>query len=263
MVMVRKKLFCMDGRKKPSAGLIMLNFILVCLAVAAFFWFSLRKVGVTFDFSFVGTYRVRILDGFFLTIRLSVVSLLISLAIGILCAVGQNSRVLFVRYLCNMYVQFIRGTPLIMQIYLFFYLIGTAWGIENRFWAGVMILSIFEGAYIAEIIRGSLLSIPKSQLEAAKAVGFTQSQVVRYVVIPQLVERTLPALSGQFASIIKDSSLLSMIAVIELMQTMREITAINFRLFEGYLFLGFLYLCLTMPISLLTKHLERRFHYEN
>lgn len=258
-----KNLFCLSNQEKTSPGLILLNFLLVCVSIIVFFWFSLSRVGVVFDFSFVETFHIRIWDGFVLTVRLSIMSLLISLAIGILCAVGQNSRVMFFRYLCGIYVQFIRGTPLIMQIYLFFYIIGTAWGIENRFWAGVMILSVFEGAYIAEIIRGSMLSIAESQLEAAKSVGFTGLQTTFYVVIPQLVERTLPALSGQFASIIKDSSLLSMIAVIELMQTMREITAINFRLFEGYIFLGVLYLCLTMPISLMTKKLERKFRYEN
>lgn len=128
-----------------------------------------------------------------------------------------------------------------MQIYLFFYIVGTAWGVENRFVAGVIILSTFEGAYISEIIRGSLLSLEESQLEAARAVGFTQRQTLRYVILPQLITRTLPALTGQFTSIIKDSSLLSMIAVIELTQTIREITAVNFRMFECYLALGLMW----------------------
>ena len=150
-----------------------------------------------------------------------------------------------------------------MQIYLFFYIVGTAWGVNNRFVAGVLILSIFEGAYIAEIIRGSLLSLEESQLEAARAVGFSRRQIWRFVILPQMVARTLPALTGQFVSIIKDSSLLSIIAVIELTQTMREISAVNFRLFECYLFLGVLYLCLTLPISLISERLERRFQYES
>ena len=189
--------------------------------------------------------------------------LLSSLVIGMLCAAGQGSSLLVIRYFCSIYVKFIRGTPLIMQIYLFFYIVGTAWGVENRFVAGIIILSIFEGAYIAEILRGSLLSLEESQLEAARAVGFTRSQTLRFVILPQLITRTLPALTGQFASIIKDSSLLSMIAVIELTQTIREITAVNFRMFECYLFLGLLYLCLTLPISFISKRLERRFQYEN
>ena len=155
-----------------------------------------------------------------------------------------------------------RGTPLIMQIYLFYYILGTAWGIENRFAAGALILSLFEGAYIAEIIRGSLLSMDVAQLESARAVGFTGAQTVRFVVLPQLLARTLPALTGQFASIIKDSSLLSVIAVVELTQTMREISATNFRLFECYLFLGLLYLCLTWPIALISRRMESRFRYE-
>ena len=258
-----KKLFCVEDGMQPHPVFAAFNLVLVCSAIIALFWFSLSRIGVTFDFSFIGKFQVRILDGFWMTVKLSIVSLIISLLIGVCCAVGQNSKLLFLRYLCNIYVQFIRGTPLIMQIYLFFYIVGTAWGIDNRFWAGVLILSIFEGAYIAEIIRGSLLSIAESQLEAAKAVGFTRQQTLTCVILPQLVERTLPALTGQFASIIKDSSLLSMIAVIELMQTMREISATNFKLFECYIFLGVLYLCLTLPISLVSKRLERRFRYEN
>lgn len=240
-----------------------INLLLLSAIVIGAFWFSLSQIGVSLDFGFLKSFRGNLARGFLMTLCLSLVSLIVSSSIGILSAVGQGSKILLFRYLSNLYVTFIRGTPLIMQIYLFFYIIGTAFGIENRFIAGVLILSLFEGAYISEIIRGSLLSIEGSQLEAAKAVGFTRKQTIRHIVIPQLVARTLPALTGQFASIIKDSSLLSMIAVIELTQTMREISATNFKLFECYLFLGILYLCLTLPISLISKGMEKRFNYEN
>ncbi len=242
---------------------VLLNLLLVAFLWVTLFWISLHAIQVRLDFSFLGQFRIRVWDGFLVTLKLGLFSLALSFAIGVCSAAGQSSSLLFVRYFCNVYVKFIRGTPLIMQIYLFFYIVGTAWGVENRFAAGVMILSVFEGAYIAEIIRGSLLSIENSQLEAARAVGFTRGQTVRYVILPQMAARTLPALTGQFASIIKDSSLLSMIAVIELTQTMREISAVNFRLFECYLFLGALYLCLTLPISLISEWLERKFCYEN
>jgi polar amino acid transport system permease protein len=228
-----------------------------------FVWLSLTKAGVPLDFSFLKDFSKRLGDGFWLTVALSLASLACSLLIGVACAAGQSAKILPLRYLCNIYVGLIRGTPLIMQIYLFFYIVGTAWGIENRFAAGVIILSVFEGAYITEIIRGSLLSIEAAQIEAAKAVGFTGRQTVRYVVLPQMVARTLPALTGQFASIIKDSSLLSIIAVTELTQTIREISATNFRLFECYFTLGVLYLCLTLPISFVSKWLERRYDYGN
>lgn len=258
-----KNIFISKEGKKDSFPKILFNFILVSFLILFIMWISLSKINVLLDFSFLGDFTSRVGDGFLMTVYLSIASLILSLIMGLISAVGQGSNILFVRYLFNVYVKFIRGTPLIMQIYLFFYIIGTAWGITNRFIAGVLILSIFEGAYISEIIRGSLLSLDETQLEAAKAVGFTRKQTVRYVIFPQLMAQTLPALTGQFASIIKDSSLLSMIAVIELTQTMREISATNFKLFECYFFLGILYLCLTLPISFISERLERRFDYEN
>lgn len=255
-------LFRVHVGQKPSVLQTTVGIVLAAALAVAFFWGSLSQIAYRPDFSFLADFNIRIVDGFVLTVGVSAASLVLSLAIGILAAAGENARTLVLRYLSRGYVIFIRGTPLIMQIYLFFYLVGTAWGIENRFWAGVIILSIFEGAYIAEIIRGSYASLEKMQLEAAKAVGFSKLQTLRYVVIPQMTARTLPALAGQFASIIKDSSLLSMISVVELTQTMREISAVNLKLVECYLFLGVLYLILTIPVAVVSKCLERRFAYE-
>ena len=238
-----------------------LNYFVVVVAVVAVVGVSLSMAGIALNFDFVVQYRARIWDGFCLTVFISLFSLVGSLIIGIPVALGQNARFLPVRYLCDFYVKIIRGTPLIAQIYLFYYIIGTAWGIDNKVVAGVVILSVFAGAYIAEIVRGSLLSIDESQLEAARAVGFTRTQTVRHVVLPQLVARTLPALTGQFATIVKDSSLLSVIAVIELTQTIREITATNYNFFGGFLLLGGLYLCLTLPIMFVSKRFEKRFGY--
>ena len=237
------------------------NYLFVIVVVIAFFWWSLSSIGYALNFSFLPAVAGRIGSGFALTVEISLAALAASLVLGIALAAGESSRILPLRYLCDLYVKIIRGTPLIMQVYLFFYIVGTAWGIENRFLAGVIILSVFEAAYIAEIFRGSLMSIDQSQRDAARAVGFTRAQTMRFVILPQLAARTLPALTGQFASIIKDSSLLSVIAVIELTQTMREISAANFKLFECYLLLGALYLVLTLPITLVSKYFERRLTY--
>ncbi|MFI3173005.1 MAG: amino acid ABC transporter permease [Eubacteriales bacterium] len=255
-------IFVSTEKKTPIVKVAVNMLLLTCLVVGIF-WYSLMKIGVTFDFGFITEMRVRLVDGFLMTFSISVLSLVVSLIIGVTTAIFQSSKILLLRYWSEGYVTLIRGTPLIMQIYLFFYIVGTAFGIDNRFVCGVLILSIFEGAYIAEIIRGSILSIEASQIEASKAVGFTKKQMIQHVILPQLFARTLPALTGQFASIIKDSSLLSMIAIIELTQTMREISAMNLKLFECYLFLGVLYLCLTLPVSLISKWLEGRFRYEN
>ena len=239
------------------------NMLLLTVFFVALFWAALSRIGVTFDFSFLPGLKTRLIDGYLMTIYLSIISMLLSMLLGIASAVAQSGRILMLRYLSKAYIAFIRGTPLIMQIFLFYYIVGTAFGITNRILCGVLILSVFEGAYIAEIIRGSLLSIDSTQLEAAKAVGFTKNQIITLVILPQLTARTLPALTGQFASVIKDSSLLSIISVIEITQTIREITSLNFKFFEGYFFLGILYLALTLPLSYVSKRLELRFSYEN
>lgn len=251
-----------DGEHENLIQIITSSIIVLSILIHVFYY-SLSRIGIVLDFSVLLDYKYRLLKGFITTIEISLVSLVLSLAIGFISALGNNSKIIPVSYLCKVYVQFIRGTPMIMQVYLFFYIIGTAWGITNRFMAGVLILSIFEGAYISEIIRGGMESIDGTQLEAAKAVGFDSRQTMRFIILPQIATRSLPSLAGQFASIIKDSSLLSLISVIELTQTIREISATNFAIFECYIFLGFLYLILTYPLSLFTRWLERRFSYDN
>ena len=145
-----------------------LNYLAVCVAVIAVVWASLAAAGISLNFDFVAQYRVRIWDGFCMTVGISAASLVVSLALGVLVAAGQGARFLPLRYLCDFYVKIIRGTPLIVQVYFFYYIIGTAWGIDNRVLAGIIILSLFSGAYIAEIVRGSLLSLDAGQMEAAR-----------------------------------------------------------------------------------------------
>ncbi len=238
------------------------NYLVVVVAVVAVVGASLGMAGITLNFDFVAQYRIRIWDGFLMTVFISIMSLICSLLIGIPVAIGQNARFLPIRYLCDFYVKIIRGTPLIAQIYLFYYIIGTAWGVENRVVSGVIILSVFAGAYIAEIIRAGYESLPRGPIEAARALGLTRMQCAISIEIPQMISRVLPALTGQFASIIKDSSLLSVIAVIELTQTMREISATNYNFFGCFLFLGALYLVLTLPIMFISKYFEKRMNYE-
>lgn len=241
-----------------------LTALLVIVSLSAFLVLSAMRAKIPLSFDSLWTYRVRFFQGFILTVQISLFSMLISLLIGLAVALARQSKILYLNYLARTYVELIRGTPLLVQIIFFYYVIGTAWGVDNRFIAGILILSVFEGAYISEIIRGGYLSIESRQTEIAKAIGLTPRQTFRYIILPQLTVRVLPALAGQFASVIKDSSLLSTIAVIELMQVTKEITANNFAIyFESYLVLAVLYLCLTFPVSLLSKALEKRFSYEN
>lgn len=248
-----------DG--EPSLFRKLLNAVLATALVCGFFLLSLNRITYHLDFSFLAFYRFRLWKAFLMTLSLSAASLVVCLLLGALVAYAYRSRVLMIRYVARGYVYFIRGTPLMMQIYLFFYIVGSAWQVNDRFLAGVLILSMFEGAYVAEIIRGSYESLDKLQLEAARAVGFNRWQTLGQVILRQMISRTLPALTGQFASIIKDSSLLSLISLIELTQATRELTANHFNLFEAYFVLGLLYLLLTLPVTALTGWLEKRFKY--
>lgn len=248
--------------RKPSLTNKLASAAFVTIILIGFLWFSVSTIGLKLDFTTLYQYRLRLWQGFLMTVIISVASLGVSLAIGALTAMGQNARILTIRYFCQAYVQIIRGTPLLVQIYFFYYIIGTAWGVDNRYLAGVVILSIFEGAYISEIIRGGLASIDNQQYEVARSIGLTPAKTLQLVTLPILMARILPALAGQFASIIKDSSLLSVIAVIELTQTVQEISADNFRMFENYFFVGVLYFILTFSVSMLSGVLERRYNHE-
>ena len=260
--MTIKSFFVADADGRVTRTQVLIHIALGLMVLGGFLYLSVVRLGLTLDFGVLWGFRVRIWQGFVNTVLLSLTAMVISLLIGFAAALGSRSRVLFLRYLCKIYVSFIRGTPLIAQIYLFFYIIGTAWGVDNRFLAGAIILSVFEGAYITEIIRGGMESIEATQLEAASAVGLNRWQTMRLVELPQVTSRILPGLAGQFASVIKDSSLLSIIAVVELTQTMREITATNFAFFVAYFFLAALYFALTFPVTLFSHWLEKRFRYE-
>ncbi len=248
--------------KKKSWFNQLISGLAVAFFIVGILWWSVNSIGLSLDFRTLSQYQDRLIQGFMMTIIISSASLVLSLLIGAVTAIGQKSKILFVNYFCKTYVQIIRGTPLLVQIYFFYYIVGTAGGISNRYLAGILILSLFEGAYISEIIRGGVESIEKQQYEIAKSIGLTAFKTFQLVTFPILMSRILPALAGQFASIIKDSSLLSVIAVIELTQTIQEISADNFRLFENYIFVGILYFILTFAISLGSRALEKRFNHE-
>lgn len=244
--------------ESPSRRAKIVSALAVTALLVGFVWLSIVRAGVQIDLASVWEYRTRLWSGFVMTIALSAGALVFSLLIGVATAAARRSRVLVLRYLATAYVEAIRGTPLLVQIYFFYYLVGTAWGLDNRYLAGVVILSIFEGAYVAEIIRGAWQSIDRQTFEVARALGLDPVKTFRLVTFPILQSRALPALAGQSASIIKDSSLLSVIAVIELTQATQEISAENFQMFANYLLLGALYFALVFPVSVASRALERR-----
>jgi polar amino acid transport system permease protein len=210
----------------------------------------------------VWKYRSVFFRGWLLTIGISLLALLLSSLIGMGIALARRSRLLPLRSAALLYVEVIRGTPLLAQILFLFYVVANCIGLEDRLAAGVLILSVFSGAYLAEMIRSGIDSVPTSQLESARAIGLTTLQTYRYVIAPQALRQILPPLAGQFASLIKDSSLLSIIGIGEFTMAAQQVNSATYRTLESYLPLALGYLALTLPISLLSKSLEKHLRYE-
>jgi polar amino acid transport system permease protein len=152
--------------------------------------------------------------------------------------------------------------PLLVLILVLFYVVANALKVTDRFVVGVIVLSLFAGAYIAEIIRAGIESVGVSQRESARAIGLTKTQMYRYVVLPQALRQSLPALAGQFASLVKDSSLLSIIGLAEFTHTAQQVNSATYSTLESYLPLAGGYLVLTLPISLWSSRLRQSLQYE-
>lgn len=249
------------GSPPPSWPVRALNFIVALLAISLVFYFSFTRLN-PLRWSAIAPYQALFWRGWLCTIAISAAALGLSLLIGLVVALARRSQVLVVRYAARIYVELIRGTPLLVQILIFFYVVAGAFHLDNRYVAGVLILSCFSGAYIAEIIRAGIESVGRSQLESARAIGLTRAQIYCYVIFPQALRQTLPPLAGQFASLVKDSSLLSIISLNEFTFNAENINATTYATLESYLPLAVGYLILTLPISLWTRHLEERHRFE-
>jgi polar amino acid transport system permease protein len=236
--------------------------ILVAAAFAALVALAFSRVDYSWNWPAVWEYRDKFIQGWLTTVALSLAALVASTAIGAVAAVCLQSRNVFVEAVGRVYVELIRGTPLLVQLLIGFYVIANAIGLENRFVVGVLVLSLFSGAYMAEIFRGGLAAIPQTQRDSARAIGLTPWQSLRLVILPQAVRLVLPAVAGQLVSLVKDSSLLSVIAISEFTLNAQEVNAVTYSTLESFLPLAAGYLVLTLPLSALSRWLEGRFRYE-
>ncbi|MEW6160274.1 MAG: amino acid ABC transporter permease [Verrucomicrobiota bacterium] len=246
----------------PPLPIRSLNFLLALGLISLVFHFAFAQLNYHWNWPAVYTYRLKFLQGWFNTILISLFALVLSLLIGLLAALSRRSRFLPLRYAASIYIEVIRGTPLLVQILVFFYVVAAAFGVRDRYVVGVLTLAVFSGAYIAEIIRAGIESIGQSQLESARSIGLTPAQIYRFIIFPQAVRLILPPLAGQFVSLIKDSSLLSVIAINEFTLNAQEVNAYTFSTLEGYVPLAIGYLVLTLPISFWTRRLEQQHRYE-
>ncbi len=203
-----------------------------------------------------------LLEGLWLTIQISACALVLSLVFGLLGGLGRISTNPTIHALATGYVELIRGTPLLVQIFIAYFFLGTVFQV-SAFVAGVAALAVFTGAYVAEIIRAGIEAIPKGQTEAARSLGLTGAQTLRYVVLPQAIRQVLPPLAGQSINLVKDSSLVSVMALTDLTKAGREVVSSTFSPFEVWFTVALMYLVLTGVLSYAVRRLERRLSREH
>ena len=247
----------------PSRSALALSATLAALLLLALVAIPIHRSGMHWDFSGLREYWRLYLEGWKTTLAISAAALALSTVLGLLLALAKGSPWLPIQLLARTLIELLRGTPLLAQIYLLFYILAHSVHLENRYLAGTLILSLFSSAYLAEILRAGIESVSPSQIESAKALGFTPVQTYRHVLLPQALRSILPPLAGQFVSLIKDSSLLSIIGLNELTQNAKNVASYTFSNFESYFLLAAGYLLLTLPIALGTRWLEKKVRYEN
>ena len=205
--------------------------------------------------------------GLWITLKISVIATILGILIGIIGGLTRISSNPALRWLTIIYVEIIRGSPLMVQILIWYFVLGTVindllafYGIGRlpALWYGVASLACFAGAYVTEIVRAGIQSIHRGQTEAARSLGMSYGQSMLYIILPQALRRILPPLAGQFISLIKDSSLLGIIAIRELTKAAREAVTASLQAFELYMLLAVLYLVLTFTLSMALQRLEKR-----
>ncbi len=205
--------------------------------------------------------------GLWLTLKISIISTIIGIIIGILGGVARVSDTPVLKWTAMTYVEIIRGSPLLVQIMIAYFVVGTTLnkilamnGLPRLSpeWYGIFAMSVFTGAYVVEIVRAGIESIHPGQVEAARSAGMNYFQCTNYIILPQALKTILPPLAGQFINLIKDSSLLGMIAVRELTKATREGIASSLATFELWIVCAILYLMMTFTLSMFVQWLERR-----
>lgn len=213
---------------------------------------------MTLDFSIVFPYLPLLLKGTKATIEASTLAILIGLVIGTIVGIGRVIPSKPINFIAWLYVYIIRGTPLLVQLFVIYFGLPSL-GIElEAFTAGVIGLGINSGGYVAEIVRGGIEAVPKGQIEAAKVLGLNYLQTMWYIVLPQAIRNMLPALGNEFVTLVKESSLLSTLAIIELTMVGQQIRSVTFASFEVFITVALIYLVITTVVSTLVRYIERK-----
>lgn len=253
------------GRKSPLID--MAQLIVLLGAVGWLVYAGATEMNYNWQWYRVGRFIYRIVDGEFIagpllrglgvTLQLTAYSMGLTIAIGLITALLRMSNSFSGKVVATAYLEAIRNTPLLVQLFLFYFVLGPIIGID-RFWVGVLCLSFFEGSFASEIIRAGLQSVPRGQVEAANAIGLTPVDRFRFVVLPQAVPLILPPMTGLIISLIKNSAIVSVIAVADMTTAGLNIISDTFMAFEIWFTVAAIYLGITIPLSFFVSWLESR-----
>lgn len=213
--------------------------------------------GYNYDWSIITNNMDIFIDGALKTLEISAIALLIAIPIGIIFGLGRISRNKFFRLISSFYVEVMRGVPLLVLLFWIFFVLGQFVRLGS-YWSAILGLAIFSGAFIAEIVRSGIQAVPKGQMEAARSSGMSHTNAMRYIVLPQAFRRVLPPLASQFIILVKDSSLVSVIAATDLTLNAKNLVATSFRSLEVWTFVAIVYLIMTFSMSMIIRYFEKR-----
>ncbi|MGN7764780.1 amino acid ABC transporter permease [Paenibacillus sp. 22594] len=210
------------------------------------------------EFSILTDHFGQYLEGFRGTLLSSVLALIGSCIIGTMIAVFRITPVKALQWFGTGYVEFIRNIPLLLVVYVFFYGPSALGFTLDGFKAGTIGLTVYTSAFIAEVLRAGIVSVPKGQMEAARSSGLSYLQAMTHVILPQAIKLVIPPLGNQFINLIKNSSVLTLVAGLDLMYFADGISTETYRTFDTYIFVALFYLVLTLPLSYGVRVWERR-----
>lgn len=210
------------------------------------------------DWDFLFMIFPRLLQGFWLTLQITAFGFAISLVVGLFIAILRHLRIPVISHLATFYVSFVRGTPLLVQAYIAYFVLPYFGLAFDPLPTGIVVIGLNYSAYTAEVYRGGIEQVPKGQWEAARALSLPPARTWSKIVVPQAVRPIVPVMGNYLIMMFKDSSILSAITILELMGTAMQIGSDYYRYLEPITVAGLLYLAVSFPCSLAIRRLERR-----
>ncbi len=194
----------------------------------------------------------------FTTLKISFIAIFLSIIVGLLCSIVLNNRIFILNKFVSLYIELSRNTPLLIQLFFLYYGLPKL-GIKiDGFTCGIIGLTFLGGSYMAEVFRAGIQSVSKGQIDSAKSVGLSQYQVFRYVTLPQALALSIPAIGANCLFLIKESSVLSAIAIVELLFVTKDLIGMDYKTTEALFLLISAYLIILLPVSILTSYFEYR-----